>query len=354
MEATQQQSSMSPGVPNGHRLPGGLFLLLGGWHAFSFMRLVHAGDSRPGRTWYPLPGSCWWPRLPPLEPLLKFLGPGIGVLIEAGPWHPFTEASDPWHHMYEPATGRVIHPNVDLWAHATMYLGFMIVGLFELCGAANALGCTAPRAVRQHVQVWHREDAADSLPRAIEHAVFAVAWALVAASFLFHAYAQTGAWSAVHLILGLLWAVGAAAAVTEAGATPAGSARVAALVRICATLVVGGWFFVIAEMLEHKDVWDADPMAAHAVSVFAALLVMLVVLLWAAAAAIAACVARRACPAPSSSDRMSALCTDVVSNAPAATEMVHAEKDEERVGLWLAPCDAFREPAFVCECTEYT
>ena len=33
---------MSPGVPNGHRLPGGMMLLLGDWHAVGFMRL-HAG-----------------------------------------------------------------------------------------------------------------------------------------------------------------------------------------------------------------------------------------------------------------------------------------------------------------------
>ena len=38
--------SMSPGVPNGHRLPGGMMLLLGDWHAVGFMRL-HAGAHRP-------------------------------------------------------------------------------------------------------------------------------------------------------------------------------------------------------------------------------------------------------------------------------------------------------------------
>ena len=138
-----------------------------------------------------------------------------------------------------------------------------------------------------------------------------------------------------------LGAVGAAAAVTEAGACPAGSARVAALVRICATLVVGGWYFVIAEMLEQKEAWDSDPMAARAVSVFAALLILLVVLLWAAAAALAACVARRACPDRARSDSHSAppLCTGAASDAPAATEMVASDKDDELSGLDPGPAD---------------
>ena len=117
------------------------------------------------------------------------------------------------------------------------------------------------------------------------------------------------------------------------------AARVAALVRICATLVVGGWYFVIAEMLEQKEAWDSDPMAARAVSVFAALLILLVVLLWAAAAALAACVARRACLDRARSDSAPPLCTGAASDAPAATEMVASDKDDELSGLDPGPAD---------------
>ena len=129
---------------------------------------------------------------------------------------------------------------------------------------------------------------------AITHAIFALGAGTMSASFVFHAHAQSASWGAAHAVMAALWAGLSLASATEACAAPAGSARLAPIVRICATIAVAFWFIEIAHMLGRTDVWD-EPVAGHAVPVIGALCVLAVPAIWLVAiVCIASCCAHSA------------------------------------------------------------
>ena len=234
---------MSEGLPKAHRFAGCIVLLPGANHALAVVRLLQSRDPRPSRSWYPPPLMRWtWP----VEPVLKVCGASLGIGIELYA-KDFPDLSDPtrtyWHALsYDPGLGHIV--NVGLWAHATMYISFVLIGLIEILGVCFA--CCHP----------HDADSR-AFAASVALAATSLGWGISAVGYAFHAADQQGVWSRSHQILALFAAGASLASAVEASAKPAGTARLAALSRVVAVLCEGVWYLHIATMLEDRQTWTS-------------------------------------------------------------------------------------------------
>ena len=237
----------SPGTVGGHVLPGVMILALGIHQAFGTCRLLLAHNNRPSRSWYPAPWPYGCAIRPdwPVEPVLKVLGAGLGFIVEI--YAKALPSLDPrrtfWRPLHEGPDGRIVPGHIELWAHATMYLSFILVGMTELYGVLLLRCRTGGR------------DPANELARVAALAATSLGWGMSSASMLFHSFGQSAVWSRAHLILAGFAGGASVAAAVEAAAMPAGSARFAPILRTACVILQGTWYLKIASMLAHPDVW---------------------------------------------------------------------------------------------------
>ena len=247
------------GTVLGHRGPGVMLMLLGAHHAIGLTGLLVASDAQPSRSWYSWPGVHWMARLA-VEPMLKVILSIVLVTIEVYA-KDLNPARTYWRPLQSPDDGHVIGPHVDLWGHATMYLGFTFMGAIELFG----VGLT--RCHARDVQL-------QKLVASLSLVVTSLAYGCQAAGMFFHAIGQEGIWSRAHLILAIFSTGPCLAAAAEASTTPIGSARLAPIIRTATVMLTGAWLLHIASMLEHRAVWESDHMALHALPVIATIMVL--------------------------------------------------------------------------------